>query len=153
MGNLEEARMNLVEFLKLEPRNLEARQEIESIKSRTHKNAAQQKAQFSSMFNRASKSLYEDREADLQRRQKAEKELHDTWKDEMDKIKDESEKITFDAWRDRCNGLSQANPTVASQEPSKPKTTPINDHSLDLDAEDLKIMEETKKKGIGHLDI
>ncbi|KAG5190547.1 hypothetical protein JKP88DRAFT_266903 [Tribonema minus] len=171
-GMLEEAKTDLAEVIKMDPKNAAARKELKAVKERLveQKKASHlDKASFGGMFSKGG-SIYDDKEEERKKRTAAEAErtaaeLRDWQQSNEDRVAVGLGAQTREEWlKDRGDkGVVQEPPKLIPPKP--PVKTPIpkpvpqpapavapaaaseagdDDH---LDEEDLKIINETKKKG------
>uniref|UniRef100_A0A0G4HAI9 peptidylprolyl isomerase n=1 Tax=Chromera velia CCMP2878 TaxID=1169474 RepID=A0A0G4HAI9_9ALVE len=170
-GALEEAKEDLLEVLKKEPNNGDARRELQELKPRLQAAKEEEKKQFGGMFGKAGgKGLYDDREKEMQERREKEAEAKRLrrieWEAEMRVRKEKGEEeISFEKWdeektkekekadkerekerekKQRESGSSTAKRPAKEKKKKEDKDGKSED---ELDEEDLKIINETKKMG------
>jgi tetratricopeptide (TPR) repeat protein len=167
LSSLAEARADLQKLLEIDPANAPAKKELvevlRSIKSQQEK----ERAAFAGAFK---SGMYDDREQERLRRQKqAEDEklrLQDEWtKSKLERREQGLPEQTFEAWKKaredankskdtfgkktKNSGNSSGSSGGKSSAPATPKTprADAGEEEAEYDAEDLKVIEETKKKG------
>lgn len=105
------------------------------------------------MFTKSA-GLYDDREKEREAKKK--KEAEDAAR-EMEQYEQENKRLkekgetpftSFEAWKQH-KAEAEKQPTAAATGPSKPTQTSSSVCMEDLDEEDKKILEETKKMGMG----
>ncbi|PFH34352.1 tetratricopeptide repeat-containing protein [Besnoitia besnoiti] len=160
-GFYEEAKADLLQVARLDPKNADARKELEKVKERISKHNEEKKKAFSGLFDRAA-GMYADREEQMRQKRLQEEEEErrqkTIWEKEMEERKEKGEEeISFDIWKEekkkeeenkekakRERGeASSSSPTGRSGKSSASGAT----ETLELDEEDQKIIDETKKMG------
>ncbi|PHJ22208.1 tetratricopeptide repeat-containing protein [Cystoisospora suis] len=168
-GLYSEARTDLVQVVKLDPKNTDARKELEKLKEKIQKHNSEKKKAFSGLFDRAA-GMYDDREEQMRLKrlqaEEEEKKRREEWEKEMAERKEKGEEeISFEKWKEekekaeenkekkkRERGSSSSSPASStggssSGGRSSTKSGSSGSDSLELDEEDQKIIDETKKMG------
>ncbi|KEP65965.1 UNVERIFIED_CONTAM: tetratricopeptide repeat-containing protein [Hammondia hammondi] len=164
-GFYAEAKADLLQVARLDPKNADARKELEKVKERIVKHNAEKKKAFSGLFDRAA-GMYADREEQMRQKRLQEEEEEKTrqamWEKEMEERREKGEEeISFADWkeerrkveeekkdkqrREQSSSPSSSPSTTASSGRTSKKTGGVE--SLELDEEDEKIINETKKMG------
>ncbi|KFG56200.1 tetratricopeptide repeat-containing protein [Toxoplasma gondii FOU] len=164
-GFYAEAKADLLQVARLDPKNADARKELEKVKERIAKHNAEKKKAFSGLFDRAA-GMYADREEQMRQKrlqeEEEEKRRQEMWEKEMEERREKGEEeISFADWkeerrkveeekkdkqrREQTSSPSSSPSTTASSGRTSKKTGGVE--SLELDEEDEKIINETKKMG------
>eukprot|EP00922_Rhytidocystis_sp_ex-Travisia-forbesii_P019769 GHVS01029202.1.p1 GENE.GHVS01029202.1~~GHVS01029202.1.p1 ORF type:complete len:669 (+),score=170.04 GHVS01029202.1:89-2008(+) len=164
-GLLDEGRSDLMRVIQLDPENMEARQELVSLKNKIRQQRESDKKTFGNLFTGGGGSLYDDKEKErLQRVQKEEEERRkkrEQWHIEMNQRQERGEsELGFEDWcteEDKKKKESEEKEKEednrrkkAKESERKPTTTSSASITLDTDAldeEEQKIINETKKMG------
>lgn len=149
MGLLEEAKQDLIAVVQAEPNNGEARKELCSVKEKLKQSKVAEKQAFGNLFAKTA-GLYEDRQRQVaeeaEAARKAAEAEREEWKQEMAATKSD---ITFEDWKAEKKRKREAESTnvstAAKKPPTKPKAT--SSDTVELDDEDLKAINETKRMG------
>ncbi|EZG79459.1 activator of Hsp90 ATPase, amine-terminal protein [Gregarina niphandrodes] len=169
VGNFDEAETDLNQVVQADATNTEAKRRLQECKEERAKAAKLEKQRFGGKLFGGKDNLYADREAE--RLAKEKKERDDYAQDIL------SKDITFEQWRERrrqeakkdqeATASSEGSPNKGKESPAKTKESPNKSKEsptkkaaappksqsakvadeLVLDEEDLKIIEETKKRG------
>ncbi|GAW82226.1 chaperone binding protein [Plasmodium gonderi] len=165
-SNLDIAKEKIQEFIKCYPDNMDAKKLLKNIVIKQNEHNKKQKQAFSKIFEKAS-GLYEDREKEILRKKKEKYESY------MKSCAEKNEKIVdFDEWeimenekREKENEeqKQKQKEKQAEKETEKRKqkdkekkkkksesitsNTTNNSSCIDIDEEDQKIIDETKKMG------
>lgn len=164
-GMYEESKDDFKTVLKLDPNNIDAHRQMKVLRQKIQEDNEKNKSGFSKMFYGG---LYSDKQQDVERKRKEEREKRiekynryiaktkarnsegdseneeeilpfEEWeKEEMEREKEEAEKVR----EEKKAKESEKKPTTIISK----KNSASND-DVDLDEEDLKILEETKKMG------
>ncbi|KAL8274431.1 hypothetical protein Esti_001591 [Eimeria stiedai] len=166
LGRLQDAKDDLMEVLKVDRTNADARKELQRIKDKVQAAKAQDKKAYSGLFSRAS-GLYDDREAERERKKKeeeAEKARRRTeWEKEMQTRKEKGEEEEgFETWLSKTKEAEEKereekqkqqakleSPTGGLKRRSSKDTKSSSSSSslMEVDDEDAAIIKETKKMG------
>lgn len=156
VGFLDEARDDLTSAYEIDPKNVDARRELQTVRQKLAEARARDKKTFSGLFARAG-GLYEDRERALQEQKAKEEEARRKEMEEFERINKERESRggvpfeSFEVWKQ-----AKEEEAKKKEEPAKKKREEKNaaaplrgsvSKPVDLDEEDQKILEETKKMG------
>lgn len=158
-GLWEEAKVDLQEILKVDENNVDAKREMFNVLNKLKIHAEKNKKAFGGLFSKSSVSLYSDREEELKKRKEAEeaerKKQREQWHIEMNQRKEKNEdEISFEEWLEEKNKKEEEEKKRKEEEKrkeekkkqnfSKSKSETTTD---ELDEEDEKIINETKKMG------
>lgn len=172
LSSLTDARSDLQRLLDIDPNNAPAKKELADLLRTMKSQQDKERAAFAGAFK---SGMYDDREQERLRRKKQtedeENRLRDEWtKSKLERREQGLPEQTFDEWKkerenakknkdtfgnkskssDNNSGNSDSN-TSGSSTPSgankTPKSKDADDEEEEYDAEDLKVIEETKKKG------
>ncbi|EUD67653.1 hypothetical protein C922_01838 [Plasmodium inui San Antonio 1] len=159
--NFDVAKEKIQDFIKAHPDNMEAKKLLKNILIKQNEHNKKQKQAFSQIFEKAS-GLYDDREKEIQRKKKEKYESY------LKSCAEKNEKIVdFDEWevmeREKQNEeqkqkdekkqskaekkKSKYNDNMKKKSESLTSNTTNNSSCLDIDEEDQKIIDETKKMG------
>lgn len=156
-----EAKADLLQVARLDPKNADARKELEKVKERIAKHNAEKKKAFSGLFDRAA-GMYADREEQMRQKRlqaaEEEKKQRATWEKEMEERREKGEEeISFDAWKDEHRKAEEKKDKQRRERNNSPASSPSTTgrtskasggvECLELDEEDQKIIDETKKMG------
>eukprot|EP01053_Blabericola_migrator_P001486 Blabericola_migrator_1__1485@NODE_1393_length_4632_cov_214_102957_g932_i0_p2_GENE_NODE_1393_length_4632_cov_214_102957_g932_i0NODE_1393_length_4632_cov_214_102957_g932_i0_p2_ORF_typecomplete_len503_score121_30Aha1_N/PF09229_11/3_4e17TPR_16/PF13432_6/1_2TPR_16/PF13432_6/7_5e06TPR_19/PF14559_6/8_6e06TPR_19/PF14559_6/8e03TPR_15/PF13429_6/3_9TPR_15/PF13429_6/6e05TPR_14/PF13428_6/4_4TPR_14/PF13428_6/0_00085TPR_14/PF13428_6/8_2e03TPR_1/PF00515_28/1_8e02TPR_1/PF00515_28/3_1e02TPR_1/PF00515_28/0_00064TP len=119
LGNFSEAQADLDAVLKIDAKNIDARKELAVLRQKKLESERKQKATFGGFFAKAG-DLYSEREAELRGPDKG---------------------VTSPPPK------KEEAPKTEENRPAPPKAVKTTVEGVDLDEEDLRILEETKKKG------
>lgn len=173
LGLLDDAKADFEAVLSVNPNDLEAKNELVKVKRRIAEVAKQEKAAYSSLFQKTS-GLYADRAEEAKERAKAEEArvsaLKTTWEEETASLP-ESDRPSFDDWmrkRDEAEkekkNKEKKPETPKTQEDTKPldaagaspsskseskasNISGMDSMDVDYDEEEMKVLRETKAKG------
>lgn len=133
LGNFEEAKRDFNRVLELDTTNSDARKELNALRPRILEAERKQKAAFSGFFAKTGGTLYSEREAELRKPKN---------------VPDAPERPSPTPAQASSVPAEAARPPAPSENNGAPKKTRSKvTEGVDLDEEDLKILEETKKKG------
>eukprot|EP00917_Polyrhabdina_sp_WS-2016_P011771 GHVP01025866.1.p1 GENE.GHVP01025866.1~~GHVP01025866.1.p1 ORF type:complete len:506 (+),score=154.13 GHVP01025866.1:63-1580(+) len=154
LGLFEESRSD---FNKISETNASARQELASIRKLISEASKKDQEAFGGLFSSNSNvSLYEDKEKERKRfeekKKEEEKKIYAEYIDEIDKGKTE---LKFDEWKKNRESDKkkevQKPPSSASNASSSKKKIPTftkeSEEEIDLDEEERKLLERTRKEG------
>jgi tetratricopeptide (TPR) repeat protein len=166
LSSLTEARADLQKLLEIDPSNAPAKKELAEVLRSMKSQQEKERSAFAGAFK---SGMYDDREQERLRRQKqAEDEklrLQDEWtKSKLERREHGLPEQTFEAWKkareeanknkdtfgkkNKTGGNSSSNTSSTSGSgKSTPKTATATEDEDEYDAEDLKVIEETKRKG------
>mmetsp|Transcript_7731 Transcript_7731/g.15367 ORF Transcript_7731/g.15367 Transcript_7731/m.15367 type:complete len:574 (+) Transcript_7731:315-2036(+) len=172
LGDLEEAKSDLVALLKVDRSNREAIREYNAVKQKLEKARASQQQQFAAAFKKASETggVYGDKEAERKRaalrKIEEERKRREEWKKsteasgselsfedwckEEDKRAEEERKAQEAADKERREREAEERRQRAAEERRRREAARKengDDSDIELDEEDRKILEETRKKG------
>lgn len=154
-GFLKEARADLIRVCQLAPSNVEARSELKRVNEKLEDARNRDRKAFNGLFTRAG-GLYKDREQQMEERRKrqAEEALleQQEYQEECKRRQahGESSPPSFEVWKkERAEAQKENNrePVVQTTQSKSSVNASSKVGMDDLDEEDIKIMEETKKMG------
>ncbi|OII73642.1 uncharacterized protein cubi_03440 [Cryptosporidium ubiquitum] len=167
-GMYEESKEDFQMVLKLDPSNVDAHKQLKILRQKIQEDNEKNKSGFSKMFHGG---LYSDRQQDVEKRKKEERERRvekysrylaevKSKNSEIGSDEEEEEVMPFEEWEkkeiEREKELekekTRENERKAKESTEKKPTTIISkkntsNDDVDLDEEDLKILQETKKMG------
>ncbi|KJP86334.1 hypothetical protein AK88_04053 [Plasmodium fragile] len=171
--NFDVAKEKVQDFIKAHPDNIEAKKLLKNILIKQNEHNKKQKEAYSKIFEKAS-GLYDDREKEIQRKKKEKYENYlkscaeknekildfDEWEamerekqneEQTEKQKQEEEKKQKQKEQQKQNKAekkkSKYNDNMKKKSDSLTSNTTNNSSCLDIDEEDQKIIDETKKMG------
>eukprot|EP00916_Digyalum_oweni_P007840 GHVL01013177.1.p1 GENE.GHVL01013177.1~~GHVL01013177.1.p1 ORF type:complete len:447 (+),score=89.00 GHVL01013177.1:26-1366(+) len=156
-GYLSDAKEDFLKLLQIDPTNGGAQRELILLKQKIQKHQEVEKNSYKGLFGKA--TLYEDRaleEEERKAREAAEqKKLRTEWESHNKKRQKDGKDIeTFDDWKkekDRIQAEQRKKSPKRNDSPSKDlkskAPSKVSLDTIDLDEEDHKIIEETKKMG------
>ncbi|GBG28945.1 41 kDa peptidyl-prolyl cis-trans isomerase [Hondaea fermentalgiana] len=167
MGDLDEAKADLVSLLKMDRTNKEAVREYNAVKQKLEKARADQQQQFAAAFQKASQSggVYGDKEAERKRaalrKIEEERKRRDAWKKATEA---DGSQVPFEEWckaedkrieedrkakeaAEKAQREKEAEERRQRAREAREKREAEGDSDVELDEEDRKILEETRKKG------
>ncbi|CAG9473362.1 chaperone binding protein, putative [Plasmodium vivax] len=174
--NFDVAREKVQEFIKAHPDSMEAKKLLKNILIKQNEHNKKQKQAFSKIFEKAS-GLYDDREKEIQRKKKEKYESYlkscaeknekvvdfDEWEvmerekqneghTEQEQKEQKEQTEHTEQKRKQKEGKAEKrkpkyNDSVKKKSDSLTSNTTNNSSSLDIDEEDQKIIDETKKMG------
>lgn len=172
LGYLSQAKEDLMAVIAVDSTNAEARKELAKLKEKILAAKAEDKKAYSGLFSRAS-GLYDDREAEREKKKKEEEAENarrkTEWQKEMEKRKEKGlEEEGFEEWlkktkeaeekereqrqkeqakRDTPLGGLKRRSTKEGSPSSSSNTTNSSSSVMEVDEEDAEIIKETKKMG------
>lgn len=158
-GLWEEGKADLAEVLKLDENNPDARREYVIVSQKIKNHIEQNKKAYCGLFNKGGRSLYSDREKELEKRKEAEREernrLRELWHTEMNGRKaNGEEEISFEKWHEEYKKKEDTEARKNEErrdkqsENNKPASSKnVTSSNAEMDDEDEKIILDTKKMG------
>ncbi|KAF7456367.1 tetratricopeptide repeat-containing protein [Cryptosporidium felis] len=167
-GMYEESKQDFQKVLKLDPTNIDAQKQLRILRQKIQEDNDKSRSGFSRMFHGG---LYSDKQQDVERKKKEEKERRGekynrylaqmmSKNSELGSDEEHEEPLTFEEWekreievekeqeREKSRGETERRAKESSE---KRQTTIISNKNssdeVELDDEDLRILEETKKMG------
>lgn len=167
LGALEDAKTDLLAVIKADPRNGGAKKELKLVRDRLVVHRQKEKASYSGLFDKG--PMYNDKELERQKRaaEAAErlKQEEEEWAKVNEKRKaDGKEELTLENWRkEEKEAEEKAKKEREEKEKKKPRPPPPTEPAampkkpakkegeegdeMELDEDDLKIIQDTKKGG------
>ena len=138
LGNLEEARVDLKEALKIDNSNATVRKELAAIKKQIEDAKAQQKKGLAKAFSRGSSSLYDDKEEAKRRKEEEIK--------EQKKLQEEDLKKRKVLWEDECvKRLARGDPALSFEEWDKERLAKEKEEKEKKKEEEKRRSEERRR--------
>ncbi|KAJ1605199.1 hypothetical protein OJ253_3258 [Cryptosporidium canis] len=167
-GMYDESKDDFQMVLKLDPSNADAHRQLKILRQKIQEDNEKSKSGFSRMFHGG---LYSDKQQDVEKRRKEERERRaekynrylaqiKSKNSELGSDEEEEEALPFEEWekeeiekeKEQEREKERENERKAKESSEKKSTTIISKNTsssneVELDEEDLKILEETKKMG------
>ncbi|CBJ32816.1 conserved unknown protein [Ectocarpus siliculosus] len=168
LGSLEDAKSDLLAVVKADPRNGGAKKELKAVRDRLVEHRKKEKESYGGLFDKG--PMYNDKEVERKKREaealKRQKEEEEQWGKANEQRKaDGKEEQTLEDWRkEKKEAEEKAKKEREEKERLKPRPPAIpvappkkaskkeggggdGDYQMELDEDDLKIIQDTKKQG------